>query len=468
MGWVSQATKKVTNAVTPVVKPITKAVTDVVAPVSKAVTAVTSPIEKAIVAPVSKAATELVQNPAKAVTNVLQPVEKTVTAGVADVSKGATDLLQPVEKVVTSIASDPKALTAIALAVAAPYAAAQLLPYLSAFGAYAPIAAQAITGITVQVAQGVPIEKATENALINVAMSGASSEVQRQIGSVVKNANVANTISSTVVSGLATATKGGSQADIEKAMTAGLVGSTASTLYGEALGVSPATSSGAKVVANAANQAVMGATPEQIATSAIGQIGANVVKDAIKTPPVAPAVNETAAEKARLENKNATLAAAPVSVVSGNDVGLSPEQISTRIDNIIADSPGVQVAGALPLAEMSASALLQQPERLIQLVKEAANDPNYKVLLPALERNLGQFGLTIAEVASRLNPAFLAAQLATFSPNAGDPNEDAKMAQIFKDYGLKLPSAVTPIETTPIQSTPVTGLDITKENESQA
>jgi hypothetical protein len=91
-------------------------------------------------------------------------------------------------------------------------------------------------------------------------------------------------------------------------MTAGLVGSAASNLYGDAAGVS-STSSGAKIIANAANQAVMGATPEQIAISAIGQIGANAAKESMKPPPVAPAVDESAAETARLARQNAALAA---------------------------------------------------------------------------------------------------------------------------------------------------------------
>jgi len=369
---------------------------------------------------VSSGVTQLFQDPAKAVTNVLQPVEKAVNAA----------------------ASNPQALVAIAAAIAAPYAAASLAPYLTAFGSYAGVAAQAITNITIQVAQGVPIEKATENALTSAAVSGASSAVQQQLGNFITNPGVSNAIKSTVSSGLTTAVKGGSQADVEKAMTAGLVSSAASTAYKEAIDASSPIASAA--VGGAAGGAVTGGTEGAVTgglTSAAGALGKELAPAPAPTP-APPAAGKTSA--------------------------LSPEQISSRIDSIIEEAPGVQTAGALPLAEMTASAVLQQAEPLIRLVAEAANDPNYKVLLPAIEQRLGQLGLTIAEVASRLNPAVLAAQLATYSPNAGDPNEDAKMAQIYRDYaGLKLPSAVTPIETAPLKSAPVAGLDITQE-QSQA
>jgi len=386
-----------------------------------------------------KVVEDFVQDTSNTLTQITQPIEKAVTAGVEDTSKNLTTVLQPVEKAVTAISQDPKALAAIAFAVAAPYAAAELAPYLSGLGSYAGVAADAITGITIQVAQGVPIEKATENALVNVAVSGATNEVQKQIGKVISSPGVTNAITSTVSSGLSTAAKGGSQADVEKAMTAGLAGSAASTIYKKAVDASSPVTSAA--IGGAAGGAVTGGTEGAVIgglQSAAGALG----KELAPTP-VSPSN-------------------------TGKTSALSPEQISSRIDNIIEQAPGVQTAGALPLAEMTTSAALQQAEPLIRLVAEAANDPNYKVLLPAIEQRLGQLGLTIAEVASRLNPAVLAAQLATYSPNAGDPNEAAKLAQIYRDYaGLKLPSAVTPIETAPLQSAPVAGLDITQE-QSQA
>ena len=250
-----------------------------------------------------------------AFTQITQPIEKAVTAGVEDTSKNLTSALQPVEKAVNAVSQDPKALAAIAFAVAAPYAAASVAEYLSGLGAYAGAAADAITNITIQVAQGVPIEKATENVLVNVAVSGASGEVQQQIGKVISSPGVTNAITSTVSSGLATAAKGGSQADVEKAMTAGLAGSTASTIYKEAVDSSGDVMS--KAVGGAAAGAVKGGTEEAVlgglssAASALGQPEKKEPPPP-EPPPVAPPLDQTAAEDARLARQETAAAGTDV------------------------------------------------------------------------------------------------------------------------------------------------------------
>jgi hypothetical protein len=250
-----------------------------------------------------------------AFTQITQPIEKAVTAGVEDTSKNLTSALQPVEKAVNAVAQDPKALAVIAFAVAAPYAAAELAPYLSGLGEYATVAANAITNITAQVAQGVPIEKATENALVNVAVSGASSAAQQQIGKVISSPGVTNAITSTVSSGLATAAKGGSQADVEKAMTAGLAGSTASTIYKEAVDSSSDVMS--KAVGGAASGAVTGGTEGavlgglQSAASALAQ-PSKKEPPSPEPPPVAPPLDQTAAEDARLARQETAAAGTDV------------------------------------------------------------------------------------------------------------------------------------------------------------
>jgi len=188
------------------------------------------------------------------------------------------------------ISADPnfqRAVTAAAIAVVAPYATAQLASSLSGLGAYAGVTAQAITSITIQVAQGVPIEKATENALINVAVSGATGAVQQQIDKVISSDGVKNAITSTVSSGLATAAKGGSQADVEKAMTAGLVSSAASTAYKDA--VDSTSTIASRTVGGAAGGAVTGGTEGAVvgglssAASAIASDLAADLKDKDKT-----------------------------------------------------------------------------------------------------------------------------------------------------------------------------------------
>lgn len=275
-----------------------------------------------------------------AFTQVTQPLEKAITAGVEDTSKNLTSALQPVEKVITAVSQDPKALAAIAFAVAAPYAAASLAPYLSGLGAYAGVAAQAITNITIAVAQGVPIEKATENALINVAVSGATDAVQQQIGKVISSPGVTNAITSTVSSGLSTAAKGGSQADVEKAMTAGLAGSTASTIYKEAVDSSSDVIS--KAVGGATSGAVTGGTEGavigglQSAASALGKKAAE--------PPVAAPLDQTAAEDARLARQEASIAGSTKGAYLPETPFAMPDQ--TEAETARLERLNAQIAGS--------------------------------------------------------------------------------------------------------------------------
>jgi hypothetical protein len=311
MGWVSQATQKVSNAAT-----------KAVAPVTKAVTAVT------------------------------QPVEKAVTAGVADVSKGATNLLQPVEKVVTAVSQDPKALAAIAIAVAAPYASAQIAAYLTTAGlseAAAAVAADAITSITIQTAQGVPIEKATENALTNLAISGVNNQVAKQVGTVISKPEIASAISSTVTSGLTTAAKGGSQADVEKAMTAGLVSSAASTAYKQAVDSSSTVAS--KAVGGAAGGAVTGGTEGAVVgglSSAAGALGSDLAKP---TP------------------KPADTAALPPSQVAALEGAVSPD--TTSQSDVDTGQASIEIPPA-PVAGLD----LTKDQQILDLIAEkpAATD----------------------------------------------------------------------------------------------
>jgi hypothetical protein len=281
----------------------TKVVEDFVQDVSNTITQVTQPIEKAVTAGV--------EDTSKNLTTVAQPVEKAVSKATADFSadpsKATTNLLQPVEKTVNYIGAHPEIQLALALAVAAPYASVEIAGYLTTAGlseAAAAATASAITSITVQVAQGVPIEKATENALVDVAVSGATSATQQQISKVITSPGVTNAITSTVSSGLATAAKGGSQADVEKAMTAGLAGSTASTIYKEAVDSSSDVMS--RAVGGAASGAVTGGTEGAV----IGglQSAASALGKKASEPDVAAPLDQTAAEDARLARQEASIA----------------------------------------------------------------------------------------------------------------------------------------------------------------
>jgi len=364
----------------------------------------------------TKVVEDFVQDPGKTLTQITQPIEKAVTAGVEDTSKNLTSALQPVEKAVTAISQDPKALAAIAFAVAAPYAAAELAPYLSGLGSYAGVAADAITGITIQVAQGVPIEKATENALVNVAVSGASKEVAQQIGKVISSPGVTNAITSTVSSGLSTAAKGGSQADVEKAMTAGLAGSTASTIYKEAVDSSGDAIS--KAVGGATAGAVTGGTEGAVIgglQSAAGALGSQVAKKPSTTPPTAGMDG------------------------GGGDAEVLPGQ---------ADSSG----GAAPTTAPPINATINIPPSPVA-------------------------GLDITQDQSAAETARLAAKeqqildLITATPIANEPKQGAFLPETTPAPGEIDTSGfrveVDGVGTIPIEPRPVAGLDIT-ENQSQA
>lgn len=310
----------------------------------------------------TKAVEDFVQDTSNTLTKITQPVEKAVTAGVQDTSKNLTTVLQPVEKAVNYIGAHPEMQASIAFAAAAPFAAQAIVPYLSALGAAAPAAAQAITNITVAVAQGVPIEKATEDAMVNVAMSGASSAAAQQINKVINSPGVTNAITSTVSSGLSTAARGGSQADVEKAMTAGLAGSTASTLYSEALGV-PADSTGSRVVGSVTKGAALDRTPEQIAIETISQEAPKALTDYFKTPaepPVAAPLDQTAAEDARLARQEAAanLATMPDQTAAEDARLARQEEILARQEAAIAGSTKGAYLPSTPAEEPKQGAYL--------------------------------------------------------------------------------------------------------------
>ena len=313
----------------------TKVVEDFVQDTSNTLTQIAQPLEKAVTAGV--------EDTSKNLTTVAQPVEKAVSKATADFSadpsKATTNLLQPVEKTVNYIGAHPEIQLALALAVAAPYASVEIAGYLTTAGlseAAAAATASAITSITVQVAQGVPIEKATENALVDVAVSGATSATQQQIGKVITSPGVTAAITSTVSSGLATAAKGGSQADVEKAMTAGLAGSTASTIYKEAVDSSSEVMS--KAVGGAAAGAVKGGTEGAVIgglQSAASALGKPEKKEPPppEPPPVAPPLDQTAAEDARLARQE------EAAVKSEQPPAVEPKQGAYLPDSATAPTP---------------------------------------------------------------------------------------------------------------------------------
>jgi len=160
-------------------------------------------------------------------TNLYQPVEKAITAGVEEVSKAlSTD--------------DAKKAMAIAAAYYLPGVGSALgqslvtqglitgaaIPYAAAIGT-----ALASTGASV--AQGVPFDTALTNATVNAVTSTGSQSVAGYISKLGASPEVANAVTSVGASGLATAAKGGSAADIERNMTGALAGSTITSMTGD-------------------------------------------------------------------------------------------------------------------------------------------------------------------------------------------------------------------------------------------
>ena len=157
-----------------------------------------------------------------------------------DVSRLVADPVSTVSKALST--DDAKKAMAVAAAFYLPGVGAQLgqtlvtqglitgaaIPYAAAIGT-----ALASTGASV--AQGVPFDTALTNATVNAVTSTGSQSVAGYISKLGASPDVANAITSVGASGLATAAKGGSAADIENNMKGALAGSTVTGLTGDKL-----------------------------------------------------------------------------------------------------------------------------------------------------------------------------------------------------------------------------------------
>jgi hypothetical protein len=183
-------------------------------------------------------------------------------------------------------------------------------PSLSAIGitnaATQTVVANAIASTAVQVAQGVPINDALQNAVTNAVVSSGSPAIAKDINKVIDSPGVTNAIVSAGSSAAKTALNGGSQSDIERNLVAGLVGS----------GVATATDS--NVAGAAAGGAVTGGVTGALAgaASAYGSQAAAEERAAKRTSEFVSGVN---------------LAAADTGTVSDAGGGLSVEVSGTPI-----------------------------------------------------------------------------------------------------------------------------------------
>jgi len=125
---------------------------------------------------------------------------------------------------------------AIAMAIYMPTLVAQFGPSLATLGITSAAAqtavANAILSTSIQVAQGVPFDKAFQSAVTNAVVSSGSPAIAKDINKIIENPAVTNAIVSAGASAAKTALNGGSQSDIQRNLIAGLVGSGTATATG--------------------------------------------------------------------------------------------------------------------------------------------------------------------------------------------------------------------------------------------
>ena len=341
---------------------------------------------------------------------------------------------------------------------------AQMLPFLTAYflpGIGNAIAAQlvsagvvtagttanalglAIANTAAQVAQGKSFEDALKNVIVNTVVNTGSIEVAKAVNTVISNPAITDAVVSTASSMVKTAASGGSEADIANAGFAGLVQSGTTSAVKNVFNTSSDT---ANIFGAAAGGATTGGTTGAI-TSALNTVAGQLGRDSAQTKTDATTTPTPAPEPTPVATTDPFV----------NDINQIIEQ----------GTSGIQTAGALPLSSYYSQSALNNSEQILRKVVEAANDPNYKVLLPKIQDALSRAGVTVSELASRLSPATLAVTLMTYSPNAGDPNEIANVAEKFRTFtgfdptttlqteSAKITQPKRPITPTPVESSDV-------------
>ena len=332
-------------------------------------------------------------------------------------------VVKPVEKaigqakdIVKEVAKSP--ITQIALAYYMPGLVEAFAPSLTALGIEGAAAqtavANAISSAAVQVAQGVPLDKALQTAVTNAAVSSGSAELTKQINTVISNPAVTKAIVSAGSSAAKTALNGGSQSDIEKNLVAGLLGSGASSATGS----------------NIVGGTVAGGVTGGVTGALIG------------------AASELG-EKTRADEKAAKDKAAAA-------------DLTNKVSTLIGDElKQVGIAGALPAGDTGAyaRALENSNQALIRLVKEAANDPAFLQKLPVLEDALVKAGTSISKVLGT------GLSLGTYSTEL-NPNEQDMLQKRLKDAKIEITLSPLPLTDPNAGRVPVApGVDLTKPGE---
>lgn len=356
---------------------------------------------KQIVSPLKSVASPITSADVKSVLSPISSVFNPLKKAASQVSSNLSNLPGSVENTVKQVAANP--ITQVALAVYMPGLIAEFAPSLGALGitgAAQTAVANAIASTAVQVAQGVPLDKALQSAVTNAAVSSGSTAIAKQINTVISNPAVTNAIVSAGSSAAKTALTGGSKSDIERNLVAGLVGSGTATV------------TGSNIVGSAAAGSVTGGVKGALigAASAYGE-------------------QKTAEEKAAKDKAAAT-------------------ELNNKVSTLIGDElKKVGIAGALPAGDTGAyaRALENSNQALIRLVKEAANDAAYLQKLPALEDALVRAGTSLSKVLGT------GLTLGTYSTELNS-NEQAELQKRLKDAKIEI--TLSPLPLTDVKSFP--------------
>jgi len=407
-GGVKSIAAPIVNPVQTAASQVSQNLSNLPGSVANTVQQVVAPL-KSIASPITSADVKSVLSP---VSSILNPLKKVAS----QVSSNLSNLPGSVENTVKQVAANPVA--QIALAVYMPGLIAEFAPSLTALGITGPAqtaVANAIASTAVQVAQGVPLDKALQTAVTNAAVSSGSAEITKQINTVISNPDVTKAIVSAGSSAAKTALNGGSQSDIEKNLVAGLVGSGTASATGSNI----AGSAAAGGVTGGVTGALMGAA------SAYGE--------------------QKAAEEKAAKDKAAAA------------------DLTNKVSTLIGDElKKVGIAGALPAGDTGAyaRALENSNQALIRLVKEAANDPAFLQKLPVLEDALTKAGTSISKVLGT------GLSLGTYSTELNS-NEQAELQKRLKDAKIEI--TLSPLPLTDVKSfPPVAFVDVNKPEPTPA
>jgi len=259
-----------------------------------------------------------ISNIVGAVQDPIQAIQDVVVEPVQQVASNLSNLPGSIQNTFDQASSLP--LAQIAIAYYMPGLVSSFAPSLGALGITSAAAqtavATAMASTALQVAQGVPLNQALQEAMVNSVISTGSTETAINLNKLFENPAITNAVVSAGSSAAKTALNGGSQSDVERNLIAGLVGSGA------------ATATGSNIAGSAAGGAVTGGVTGAL-QGAAGAYGAQVAAEE-KAGETKPPTTSSGFVS------GTNLAAANTGTVSDASSGMSVDVSGTPI---FADSP---------------------------------------------------------------------------------------------------------------------------------